>query len=656
MIIVDSETNLEIGDPDKLPFENIEKIDLDKLQENIEKRIEFGIASPSGIRQVFDPTYGDEFAEYADGTGTEITDAAKIHIATITDCFVELLQEHFQKPHLNVVISIDSRHTGPAIADIIIRTLIFHHIKVRYTFITPITELAVYSREVSNGFIYISASHNPKGYNGLKLGLDDGRLLPAKLASDFIQKYQSRLRDKENSIEMIHRVNNANPNDISNVYNSIDYNRTDSRKIYAEFSDMLITGFKDPQKANEQKKKLKEEIKSRDIWIGVDYNGGARKDKNYLESWGFNVLEINHHPRFDMVHDLAPIPNACKQAFDELVNLQKDGKNVVAFFVFDTDGDRKNIVIPDGKDGGIIPGVQMIFTLDVLCGILNAQNEQEKEIAIVVNDATSSIMEQLSGYLGFRVRRVEVGEANVASAGVNLSKQGICMPIMGEGSNGSVFNLDLLVREPLLTVKTIIDFITKPELTKSLLKQLNCEDVYNDWHSLEKVKGLFANIINSLPPSNTTDFFTNEGIRKGKHDLPQELFIANFDIYFESKLWHIIAEEIKRNYGGEPIAEFVFCEGENEIRGLKNRKTTAGGYKIEFFVYTKDGIKHHLGWIWFRASGTERGIMRKGVSISHWEITSEAVKVVDRMYKYLDRIFSDALDYVEDETMKGNVV
>jgi hypothetical protein len=82
----------------------------------------------------------------------------------------------------------------------------------------------------------------------------------------------------------------------------------------------------------------------------------------------------------------------------------------------------------------------------------------------------------------------------------------------------------------------------------------------------------------------------------------------------------------------------------------------AGGYKIEFFVYTKDGIKHHLGWIWFRASGTERGIMRKGVSVSHWEINSEAVEVVDRMYKYLDRIFSDALDYVENETLKGNVL
>jgi len=654
LTIVDSETNLEIGDPDKLPFENVEKLDLKKLQENIEKRILSGIASPSGIRQVFDSTYGDDFTEHTDGTGTEITYAAKIHVATIADCFVELLQEHFQKSCLNVAIAIDSRHTGPAIADTIIRIFLFHHINVRYTFVTPITELAVYSREVSDGFIYISASHNPKGYNGLKLGLNDGRLLPSKLASDFIQKYQSQLRNKENTLEMIHRVNNADPREIHDVYANIDLYRSKSHIIYAEFSDTLITGFKDPNKANEQKKILKEEIRNRDVWIGVDYNGGARKDRDYLESWGFKVLEINHHPRIDMVHDLAPVPGACKQALDTLIELQKNGKNIVAFFVFDTDGDRKNIVIPDGKGSGMIPGVQMIFILDVLCGILNTQNTQEKEIAIVVNDATSSIIEQLADYLIFRVRRVEVGEANVASAGIDLSKQGICVPIIGEGSNGSAFNLDLLVREPLLTVKTIIDFITKPELTKSLLKQLNREDIYDDWHSPEKVRGLFANIINSLPPSHTTDFFTDEGIRKGKHDLHLELFKANFDAYFESKLWSIISDKIKRNYDGEPIAECVNCEGENELRGFGNRKTNTGGYKIELCINTKDGIKHHLGWIWFRASGTERGIMRKGVSVSHWETSSEAVEVVEKMYEYLDRIFIDALDFVEKETLKGN--
>jgi phosphoglucomutase len=234
LIIIDSETDLEIGDPDKQPFK-IEEIELEKLQENIEKRIKFGIASPSGIRQVFDSTYGDEVIEHTNGIGTEITDAAKIHVATIADCFSELLREQTQKSHLTVAVAIDSRHTGPAIADIIIRILTFHQISIRYTFITPITELAVYSREVSDGFIYISASHNPKGYNGLKLGLDDGRLLPGKVASAFIERYQSRLKDKQNTLEMIHRTNSIELGKMRDIYESIAFYRKESRKIYTEF-------------------------------------------------------------------------------------------------------------------------------------------------------------------------------------------------------------------------------------------------------------------------------------------------------------------------------------------------------------------------------------------------------------------------------------
>jgi phosphoglucomutase len=652
LTITDLETGLAIGDPDGMPFTN--NLDIDKLQQNIEQRQKLGIASASGIRQIFDATYKDDATDYTDGTGTEITDAAKIHIATIADCFIDLLCEHSKKSRPKIVVAIDSRHTGPAIADIIIRTLLYRQVKVLYPFIIPITELAVYSREVSDGFIYISASHNPKGYNGLKLGFDDGRLLPGDIARAFINTYQAKLNNKQNTIDMINHVNSVKADQIQSIYEKIDRYRNESRNKYANFSDMLITGIKNPQNANEQKDIIKEKIKSRDIWIGIDYNGGARKDKDYLESWGFNVLELNNRPRIDMVHELSPIPIACQQAHDALVNHQKEGKNIVAFFVYDTDGDRKNIVIPNGKGGAIIPGVQMIFALDVLCSILNAQNAKDnKEIAVVVNDATSSIIEQLAAKLSFRVRRVEVGEANVASAGVNMDKQGFCVPIMGEGSNGSVFDLGLLVREPLHTIRTIIDFITKAELTKSLLNQMRVDNVYDSWHSKENIGGLFINIINALPPSLTTDFFTDEGVYKSKHDIPQEQFKANFDAYFETVLWETISKEIKLNYDGEPIAEFANCEGEEELKGCGNRKKGNGGYKIEFYVVADDKIKHHIGWIWFRTSATERGIIRRGVSISHWEINHESVDIVKRMYNYMNKTFIEALDFVEKETLKG---
>ena len=167
------------------------------------------------------------------------------------------------------------------------------------------------------------------------------------------------------------------------------------------------------------------------------------------------------------------------------------------------------------------------------------------------------------------------------------------------------------MREPLHTIRTIIDFITRPELTKTLLKSLNRENDYNDWHSPEKVGSLFVNIINSLPPSCTTDFFTDEGMRKGRYDIPLDLFKNNFDEHFNSELWEDISEVIKSNYHDKPIAEFVNYEGENELRGCGNRKTGKGGYKIEFYVSMPDGKKRHVGWIWFRASATELGIMRK---------------------------------------------
>jgi hypothetical protein len=49
--MIDPKTNLEIGNPDSPPFGGLEEVDLTQLQGNVEKRLEHGIASASGIRQ-----------------------------------------------------------------------------------------------------------------------------------------------------------------------------------------------------------------------------------------------------------------------------------------------------------------------------------------------------------------------------------------------------------------------------------------------------------------------------------------------------------------------------------------------------------------------------------------------------------------------------
>jgi len=137
--IYSPETDLLIGDAEKLPFGIERKIDIEKLQQNVEERSKYGVASQSGIRQIFDPDYGDaptryfdeeDLTKYRNKEGADITDAAKIHVATIADTFVELLKDITGKTDLTVLVAIDSRHTGPAMADIIIRIFTYHSVRL----------------------------------------------------------------------------------------------------------------------------------------------------------------------------------------------------------------------------------------------------------------------------------------------------------------------------------------------------------------------------------------------------------------------------------------------------------------------------------------------------------------------------------------------
>ena len=145
--MLDKKTGLEIGSPEVLPFSDLNKIDIDRLITNIRKRKESGIASISGIRQVFDTTNGDDKPDFFDGTSTSITEAAKVYIAIITKNFADLVKNKSSKEKPVIVVGIDTRHSGPAIADISIRTLIWCNVYVKYIFVSSITRIAAYSRE-----------------------------------------------------------------------------------------------------------------------------------------------------------------------------------------------------------------------------------------------------------------------------------------------------------------------------------------------------------------------------------------------------------------------------------------------------------------------------------------------------------------------------
>ena len=653
--MLDKKTGLDIGSPEVKPFPD--KVDIEELITNIRKRKEFGIASISGIRQVFDTTNGDDKPDFFDGTSTSITEAAKVYIAIITKNFSDLVKNKSSKEKPVIVVGIDTRHSGPAIADISIRTLIWCNVDIKYIFVSPITRIAAYSREIADGFLYISASHNPRGYNGLKLGLSDGRVLSAGLAQSFIEKYESELTNPVLIKEIITVLNSVSSQRIEGIFRNISVFGEESEKIYSELCDSIITGSKDNQEAKRIKDNIKSKISSMELWIGLDPNGGARRDKKYLESWGFNVVQINSEYRKDMNHQLAPTPEATKQAQEALSRMITSEKKIIAFFVFDTDGDRKNLVLTDKNGSPFVPGVQKIFALDVLTSILDIADKGklvDGKYGIVVNDASSSLMEQICSLFNIALKRTDTGEAAVAGGGEIFSKEDIEVILMGEASNGGTFTLDFMIREPIHTIRTIINLITRPNLVKILMGKINISDngpeSIRDWHSTQNIQSLFYNILNTLPTSIDTDFFTKEGEYKAK-PVDQRKFKQSFDDYFPTNLWPKIEKELSAIYEGSLSYEFTNYEGSEELRGKGNRKTQIGGYKIEFFFYNKDAkhldVKRLIGWIWFRLSLTEKGLMRRGISLSHFQSDPRTKQLFEKKYKTIYNLFTNAIKELE---------
>ncbi|MCK4401911.1 hypothetical protein KAW08_06390 [bacterium] len=659
--MLDKKTSLEIGNPNVLPFPVGAQRAVPLLISNIRKRKEFGIASISGIRQVFDTTNGDDKPDFFDGASTSITDAAKVYIGIITKNFADLVKNKSSKKKPVIVVGIDTRPTGPAIADISIRTLIRCNVDVKYIFVSSVTRITAYSRETADGFLYISASHNPVGYNGLKLGLSDGRILPSGLAQSFIEKYESELTNPAVIRDIIIGLNDVSSQRIEGIFRNISVLGEESERIYSELCDSIITGSKDTQEAKRIKDNIKSKISRMNLWIGLDPNGGARRDKEYLESWGFNITQINSGYRKDMNHQLAPTPEATKQAQEALSRTKTSGKKIIAFFVFDTDGDRKNIVLIDKNGDPFVPGVQKIFALDVLASILDIADKPRKgpnkKYGIVVNDASSSLMEQICSLFNIVLKRTDTGEAAVAGGGEILSKEDIEVILMGEASNGGTFTLDFMIREPIHTIRTIINLITRSNLIKILMKKINisddCPEFFRDWHSPQNIQSLFYNILNTLPSSIDTDFFTKEGEYRAK-PIDQRRFKQSFDDYFPVNLWPKIKKELSDIYEGRLSYEFTNYEGTEELRGKGNRKTQVGGYKIEFFFCKKDvkhlDMKRLIGWIWFRLSLTEKGLMRRGVSLSHIQSDLQTKQLLKKKYKKIYNLFTNAIKEIEEET------
>ena len=101
--------------------------------------------------------------------------------------FGEILKLKFKNP--KVIIGRDARPSGPMIGALLSNTLIAQGIDVIDTGLstTPTVEMAIVAEKAQGGVV-ITASHNPIGWNALKLLNEAGEFISAEFGAEVLKR------------------------------------------------------------------------------------------------------------------------------------------------------------------------------------------------------------------------------------------------------------------------------------------------------------------------------------------------------------------------------------------------------------------------------------------------------------------------------------
>ena len=164
------------------------------MKQFVEEALSRMILSASGWRGVFAVDGSEE------SSAPQIAAAHEEITRRAAWVFADFIKQKTGIKNPAVIVGMDSRPTGPAIAGIAAASLAGCGCEVLWAGIAAAPEIMAYARSLAaenssvpnaGGFIYISASHNPVGHNGLKFGLLDGGVLGGEDAALLIAAFKS---------------------------------------------------------------------------------------------------------------------------------------------------------------------------------------------------------------------------------------------------------------------------------------------------------------------------------------------------------------------------------------------------------------------------------------------------------------------------------
>ncbi|WP_461246086.1 phosphatidylglycerol lysyltransferase [Treponema sp. R6D11] len=564
---------------------------------NLNETLNKMILSASGWRGVFSD--GEE------SKSEKISKAHNIICACAAFVFAEYLDCGCDSCAPTVLLGSDTRPTGKAIVDAMIPILMARGCEVKYAGITAAPEIMAWARSLARaktGFIYISASHNPVGHNGIKFGLTDGGVLPAEESAKLVAAFHKFL-EREDCIEKIEELSLAvAPPQLEKIFADEKTNKDIAKKAYYDFCGDVVWGANKDVPVS-----AKEGLVKKPLGIVCDFNGSARTvsiDRELFTDLGIKFECINDKPG-QIAHRIVPEGESLIPCCKLLEDAHKRDVSFVLGYVPDCDGDRGNLVIWDNAVGKARAlEAQEVFAL--ACVAEFSQLVWTGEYipggsvmsAVAINDPTSMRVDRIAKAFGISVFRAEVGEANVVTLARKLREEGYIVRILGEGSAGGNITHPSAVRDPVNTILAVAKMLS----VNSVNERKGLFEIWCNYSKqVEKYREDFtlADIIASLPPFVTTAAYNKDAVMQIKTHDHAELKDKYQKVFLRE--WEEQKGVLKERFGicgWEAIAYNGTAERRNLTRfGEAGR----GGLKVLFF----DGEGTETAYIWMRGSHTE---------------------------------------------------
>ncbi len=381
------------------------------------------IKSISGIRG----TIGGE-------TGDNLT---PIDIVKFTSGYAQFIKKSTNSARPKIVVGRDARISGKMVHNIIVGTLIAMGCDVVDAGMatTPTTEVAVVKEEASGGII-ITASHNPKEWNALKLLNNKGEFLNAAEGEEILSIAEAE---------------------------SFNYVSVDNLGIISE-KNFLEGHIKDVM--NLEMVDLKA-IKAANFKVAVDAVNsiGGHAVPELLYALGVKqVFKLHCQPHGNFSHNPEPLP----QNLTELAELMKSSKADVGFAV-DPDVDRLVIYTEKGESFG------EEYTLVAISDYIL----QHTPGNTVSNLSSTRALRDITEKHGGKYYAAAVGEVNVVT---KMKEVGAI--IGGEGNGGVIYPASHYGRDALVGIAM---FLT--QLAKSGKKVSEIRESYPSYYmSKQKVE------------------------------------------------------------------------------------------------------------------------------------------------------------------------